>query len=65
MNTTLQNAAAIAGRTMLGLLFVISRFGKITGFAGTAAYMASRGMSMAELLLVAACGPGAWSMDRR
>ena len=54
MNPTLQNTAAVAGRILLGLLFVISGFGKITGFAGTAAFMASKGMPMAEALLVGA-----------
>jgi putative oxidoreductase len=54
MNSTLQNTAAVAGRVLLGLLFVVSGFGKITGFAGTAAYMASKGMPMAEVLLVGA-----------
>jgi putative oxidoreductase len=54
MNSTLQNSAALAGRTLLALLFVVSGFGKITGFAGTAAYMASKGMPMAEVLLVGA-----------
>lgn len=54
MNTSLQNTAAIAGRVLLGLLFVVSGFGKVTGFSGTAAYMASKGMPMAEALLVGA-----------
>lgn len=54
MNSTLQNTATIAGRVFLGLLFVVSGFGKITGFAGTAAFMASKGMPMAEVLLVGA-----------
>lgn len=54
MNSTLQNTAMLAGRVFLGLLFVISGFGKITGFAGTAGYMASKGMPMAEALLVGA-----------
>lgn len=54
MNNTLQNPAAAAGRILLGLLFVVSGFGKITGFAGTAGYMASKGMPMAEVLLVGA-----------
>jgi putative oxidoreductase len=54
MDSTLRNTATIAGRVFLGLLFVISGFGKITGFAGTAAYMASKGMPMAQLLLVGA-----------
>jgi putative oxidoreductase len=53
-NDTLANAATLAGRVGLGLLFVISGFGKITGFAGTAGYMASKGMPMAEALLVGA-----------
>lgn len=53
-NDTLVNAATLVGRTGLGLLFVVSGFGKITGFAGTAAYMASKGMPMAEALLVGA-----------
>ena len=54
MNATLQNTATLAGRVGLGLLFVVSGFGKITGFAGTAGYMASKGMPMAEVLLVGA-----------
>ncbi len=54
MNPTLQNSATLAGRVGLGLLFVVSGFGKITGFAGTAGYMASKGMPMAEVLLVGA-----------
>jgi putative oxidoreductase len=54
MNTPLQNATALAGRTLLALLFVVSGFGKVTGFSGTAAYMASKGMPMTELLLVGA-----------
>jgi putative oxidoreductase len=51
---TLANATLLAGRVALGLLFVISGYGKIGGFAGTAAYMASKGMPMAEALLVGA-----------
>lgn len=54
MNPTLQNSATLAGRVGLGLLFVVSGFGKIAGFAGTAGYMASKGMPMAEVLLVGA-----------
>ncbi|MBX3717440.1 MAG: DoxX family protein [Burkholderiales bacterium] len=54
MNPTLLNSATLAGRVGLGLLFVVSGFGKITGFAGTAGYMASKGMPMAEVLLVGA-----------
>ncbi len=54
MNTPSQNAAALVGRTLLAVLFVVSGFGKVTGFAGTAAYMASKGMPMPEVLLVGA-----------
>lgn len=54
MNTSAQNGAALAGRVLLALIFVISGFGKITGFAGTAGYMASKGMPMPEVLLVGA-----------
>lgn len=53
-NDNASNAAALAGRVLLALLFVQSGFGKITGFTGTAAFMASKGMPMAEVLLVGA-----------
>jgi putative oxidoreductase len=52
MNSTKTNAAALVGRTLLGLIFVISGYGKIAGFSGTAAFMASKGMPMTEVLLV-------------
>jgi len=48
----LQNISALAGRILLASLFVLSGFNKITGFAGTADYMASKGLPMAEVLLV-------------
>jgi putative oxidoreductase len=41
----------LAGRVLLSLLFLMSGFGKITGFAGTAGYMASKGLPMVEVLL--------------
>ena len=50
MNTNLQNSAALAGRILLALIFIISGFGKITGYAGTAGYMASKGLPFAEVL---------------
>jgi putative oxidoreductase len=52
MNTALNNASTLAGRALLALIFIVSGFGKITGFAGTAGFMASKGMPMAEVLLV-------------
>ncbi len=54
MNTSLNNASSLAGRALLALIFIVSGFGKITGFAGTAGFMASKGMPMAEVLLAGA-----------
>ena len=54
MNNTMTNSAALAGRTLLALIFIVSGFGKITGFSGTAAFMASKGLPMTEVLLVGA-----------
>jgi len=44
----------LAGRILLSLMFIISGWGKITGFAGTAGYMASKGMPFPQLLLAGA-----------
>ncbi len=41
----------LGGRILLSLMFIISGWGKITGFAGTAGFMASKGMPFPELLL--------------
>jgi putative oxidoreductase len=51
-DNALQNISALAGRILLALIFVLSGFNKITGFAGTAAYMASKGLPMTDVLLV-------------
>ena len=44
--------APIIGRVLLALIFVLSGFNKIGGFAGTADYMAGKGLPMVEVLLV-------------
>ncbi len=44
----------LAGRLLLAYIFVVSGFGKIGNFAGTAKFMAAKGMPMAEVLLVGA-----------
>ncbi len=44
----------LGGRILLSLMFIISGWGKITGFTGTAGYMASVGMPFPQLLLVGA-----------
>jgi putative oxidoreductase len=51
MNTNLQNSAALVGRILLALIFIISGYAKIGGYAGTAGYMASKGMPMVDVLL--------------
>lgn len=48
--TPSQNAAALLGRTLLAVMFLLAGFGKIGGFAGTAAYIASKGLPLPELL---------------
>lgn len=50
MNTTLQDTTVLVGRILLGLLFVISGFGKISGFDGTVGYIASKGLPAATIL---------------
>lgn len=52
MNPNLTNYAALAGRILLAALFIISGYAKIGGFAGTAGYMASKGLPMPQVLLV-------------
>jgi putative oxidoreductase len=51
MNPTYESLAAFVGRIFLALIFVVSGAGKITGYAGTAAYMASKGLPLVEILL--------------
>lgn len=50
MNPNTSNGAALAGRILLALIFVVSGFAKIGGFAGTAGYIASKGLPFPELL---------------
>jgi putative oxidoreductase len=52
MNKNVQNSTALTGRILLALIFVLSGFNKITGFDGTAAYMASAGLPLTKVLLV-------------
>ena len=49
MFTTLQNPLALVGRLLLALLFLPAGISKIAGFAGTAAYIASKGLPLPEL----------------
>jgi putative oxidoreductase len=51
MNSNAQHLAALAGRILLAVIFIISGFGKITGYDGTAGYMAAKGLPMIAVLL--------------
>jgi len=53
MNPNTQNLAALAGRILLAVIFILSGFGKITGFDGAVGYIASKGLPMAQLVAVA------------
>lgn len=50
----MQNGTFLAGRILLSLIFLNSGIGKIFTFAKTAGFMASKGMPMANVLLVGA-----------
>lgn len=41
--------AALVGRILLALIFVISGYGKIGGFEGTAGYIASKGLPLPQV----------------
>lgn len=47
-----KNFGPLFGRVLLALIFVTSGFGKITDFAQTAGYMASKGLPMSDVLLI-------------
>ncbi|MCI0420567.1 MAG: DoxX family protein [Acidobacteria bacterium] len=50
--TAMQPLGLLIGRVLLALIFILSGFGKITSFAASASYMASKGLPMPELLLL-------------
>jgi putative oxidoreductase len=47
--TPLQNLLALVGRLLFALLFVPAGISKITGFSGTAGYIASVGLPLPEV----------------
>lgn len=49
----MQPLGLLVGRLLLTYIFLLSGFSKIGNFAGTAAYMASKGLPLSEVLLVA------------
>ena len=54
MNGILQRFTPLVGRILLGLIFVLSALGKITGWANTAKFMAAKGMPFAQFFLAMA-----------
>jgi putative oxidoreductase len=51
MQSTINKFGPLLGRILLGLIFLLSGLGKIGSFAGTAGWMTSKGLPMAEVLL--------------
>lgn len=51
---TLHRYGPLLGRLLIAQIFLISGFNKITGFAGTVAYIGSKGLPMPELLAAGA-----------
>jgi len=51
---TARDGVVLVGRILLAAMFVISGWGKLTGFAGTAGYIASEGLPFPQLLAAAA-----------
>jgi len=54
MFDALKNPLALAGRLLLASLFLPAGIGKLTGFAGTIAYISSAGLPMPALAATAA-----------
>jgi putative oxidoreductase len=52
MNQFISKIGPLVGRILIAVIFLLSGIGKIGNFAGTAGYMASKGVPMTELLLV-------------
>ena len=44
------DGVALVGRLLLSPLFLVAGFGKLTGFAGAAGYIASKGLPMPQVL---------------
>ena len=54
MFNALQNPLSLAGRLLLSMLFLPAGIGKITGFAGTVAYITSVGLPLPALAAIIA-----------
>jgi putative oxidoreductase len=52
MQTAYQSSLVLIGRILLGLIFVLSGFGKIAGFDGTVGYIASAHLPLPSVVAV-------------
>lgn len=52
MNQFIGKFGPLVGRILMAVIFLLSGIGKIGNFAGTAGYMASKGVPMTDLLLI-------------
>ena len=50
MTTSTQDTVALVARILLAVMFIISGFGKVTGFDGTVGYIASKGLPMPQVV---------------
>ena len=51
MTSAISKFGPLLGRVLLSLIFLLSGINKISAFAGTAGWMTSKGLPMAEVLL--------------
>jgi putative oxidoreductase len=54
MKLDVTDYAALYGRILLSLVFLISGYGKVTGFNGVVAYIASKGLPLPEVAAIIA-----------
>ena len=50
---TLQRFGPLAGRILIAAIFILSGFGKITGFNGTVGYIVSKGLPLPQVAALA------------
>jgi putative oxidoreductase len=66
MSQSVQDALNLAARLLVVALFLPAGIGKLTGFDGTVAYIASVGLPLPAVgAALAAHGAGRWSLDGR
>ena len=54
MEHTLHRYGPLAGRILIAFIFIFAGIGKLTGFGGTVAYIASKGLPLPQLAAIAA-----------